>query len=166
MKHIKTKGRSLENKTRVTIEGHRYRVGNPHHPYYNLYMLEGFKAVYEAMGILTYKAQVLGEQVKSLYNQNVQGYVYIISNPAWEGWYKVGMAVDAYDRLVTYQTSSPFRDYKVEYCKYFEDRREAEKLTHSKLEDVEADHINEWFRTDINIIKNIIKNIEGEQHET
>ena len=165
MKHIKTEGRSLENKTRLTIKGHRYRVGNPQHPYYKLYKLKGFEAVYEAMGILTYKAHILGEKVKSLYNQNVQGHVYIISNPAWEGWFKVGMAVDAKDRCSSYQTSSPFRDYKVSYSKYFEDRREAERLAHSALKENKIKHANEWFKTDLKTIKNVIKNIKDVHHE-
>ena len=36
------------------------------------------------------------------YNKQKDGYVYIISNPAWEGWYKVGMAVDSQDRCGSY----------------------------------------------------------------
>jgi hypothetical protein len=39
-------------------------------------------------------------------------YVIVIS-PAYPGWCKVGMAVDAEDRLKQYQTSSPYRDYKL-----------------------------------------------------
>ena len=90
-----------------------------------------------------------------------EGYVYIVSNPAWEGWFKVGMALDAYDRCAGYQTSSPFRDYIVEYAKYFSDRKEAEKLTHSQLKTTNIKHSSEWFKTDLATIKNIIKNIEG-----
>ena len=52
-----------------------------------------------------------------------EGYVYIITNPCWKGWIKVGMAIDAEDRCKQYQTSSPFRDYKLCYKKYFDDRR-------------------------------------------
>ena len=99
------------------------------------------------------------------YAKSSAGYVYIISNPAWEGWYKVGMAIDAYDRLVTYQTSSPFRDYTVEYCKHFEDRRDAERSVHLELEAMKVKHRNEWFNTDLKTIQHVIKTIEGEQHE-
>ena len=31
------------------------------------------------------------------YNKTKEGYVYIITNPAWKGWVKIGMAVDAED---------------------------------------------------------------------
>jgi len=91
-----------------------------------------------------------------------EGYVYVVSNPAWEGWFKVGMALDAYDRCAGYQTSSPFRDYTVEYCKYFEDRREAEKTAHTQLKSKGVQNSSEWFKTDLTTIKTIIKDIEGE----
>lgn len=93
------------------------------------------------------------------YEKSIAGYVYVISNPSWEGWFKVGMAVDAYDRCSQYQTSSPFRDYEVEYCKHFEDRRKAEGVAHKLLKNVE--HKGEWFNTDLSVIKNAIKTIEG-----
>ena len=157
MKHIETKDRVLENKTRLTIGGKRYRVGNEHHPFNSLYKLKGFEAVYEAMGILTYKARILGEHVKSLYNQNVHGSVYIISNPAWEGWFKVGMALDASDRCAGYQTSSPFRDYIVRYSKYFEDRRESEQQIHAILTKAKLERRGEWFRGTLKEIKTVIQ---------
>ena len=94
-----------------------------------------------------------------------EGYVYVISNPAWEGWYKVGMALDASDRCSGYQTSSPFRDYTIRYSKYFEDRREAERLVHNILKKNHTEHMNEWFKTDLDTLKTTIKNIEGTQHE-
>ena len=99
------------------------------------------------------------------YEKSNVGHVYVISNPAWEGWYKVGMAVDASDRCSSYQTSSPFRDYMIEYIEYFDDRRKAEKTIHSKLRKNKIEHVNEWFKSDLNIIKNTIKNIKDVQHE-
>ena len=104
-------------------------------------------------------ARHLGHETLDNYNAVVEGYVYVISNPAWEGWFKVGMAVDAYDRCAQYQTSSPYRDYVVEYCKYFEDRRKAESSAHALLEGVEQR--GEWFRAELSVIKNKIKTIEG-----
>ena len=58
-------------------------------------------------------------------NKQVKGYVYAITNPAWPGWVKVGMAVDSNDRLNSYQTSSPFRDFFRERC---------------------SEHSGEWFK--------------------
>ena len=41
------------------------------------------------------------------YETSKEGQVYVIRNPAFPSWCKVGMAVDAQDRLKQYQTSSP-----------------------------------------------------------
>ncbi|MDB2596633.1 hypothetical protein N9Y23_09985 [Pseudomonadales bacterium] len=41
--------RTIENKTRMTIDGQRYRVGNPNHPHHELYLEEGIQAVYDMM---------------------------------------------------------------------------------------------------------------------
>jgi hypothetical protein len=79
------------------------------------------------------------------YKSNPEGQVYIITNPAWEGWVKVGMAVDAGDRLNNYQTSSPFRDYTLVYTYEVDDRRAAESAAHTRLAK-ECDNINEWFK--------------------
>jgi len=79
------------------------------------------------------------------YKSNPEGQVYIITNPAWEGWVKVGMAVDAKDRLNSYQTSCPFRDYMLYYSYKAKDRRKAESEAHSKL-DEKFERRKEWFR--------------------
>ena len=79
------------------------------------------------------------------YKDSAEGQVYIITNPAWEGWVKVGMAVDAMDRIKNYQTSSPFRDYTLLYSYEVNDRRAGEAAAHARLAK-ECDNINEWFR--------------------
>ena len=40
-----------------------------------------------------------------------QGYVYVIINKAWKGYYKIGQTINLTKRLGTYQTASPKRDY-------------------------------------------------------
>ena len=79
------------------------------------------------------------------YDTSPEGQVYIITNPAWDGWVKVGMAVDAMDRIKNYQTSSPFRDYTLLYSYEVNDRRAGESAAHARLAK-ECDNINEWFR--------------------
>ena len=96
---------------------------------------------------------------KALYNTKKAGYVYIIGNPAWEGWYKVGMAVDAEDRLNTYQTSSPFRDYKLLFYKQFSDRNIAERVAHKKLNKLGIERTCEWFKVDLQDAINVIEDI-------
>ena len=79
------------------------------------------------------------------FKDNPQGQVYVIANPAWKDWVKVGMAVDATDRAGNYQTSSPYRDYTLLYTYDVDDRRAAESAAHTRLAK-ECDNINEWFR--------------------
>ena len=92
------------------------------------------------------------------YEKSTEGYVYIISNPCWDGWIKVGMAVDVKDRCNQYQTSSPFRDYKLCYNKKFKDRKSAEQKAHSKLKKISKTYKGEWFNISIS---KAIKTIEA-----
>ena len=94
------------------------------------------------------------------YSTVAYGYVYIISNPAWEGWFKVGRAIDAYDRCSGYQTSSPLRDYAVEYCKYFDNRKNAEEKVHEQLANNKIEKRGEWFKASLKDIKSIVQNTE------
>ena len=96
------------------------------------------------------------------YNKQKDGYVYVISNPAWKGWYKVGMAVDSQDRCGSYQTSSPHRDYRLEYSKYFLNRKVAEEIAHDVISEISLDRNGEWFKVSVNKIRKIIKGIDYE----
>lgn len=75
-----------------------------------------------------------------------EGFVYAITNPSWPDYVKVGSAIDVYDRLNSYQTSSPKRDYKLETYVFVEDRIEFEKYIHSKYK---CD--GEWVK-DLNVL--------------
>ena len=96
------------------------------------------------------------------YNKQKDGYVYVISNPAWKGWYKVGMAVDSQDRCGSYHTSSPHRDYRLEYSKYFLNRKVAEEIAHDVISEISLDRNGEWFKVSVNKIRKIIKGIDYE----
>ena len=85
------------------------------------------------------------KQTKDVYDQVKEGSVYVMGNPVWPEWVKVGMAVDAEDRLKNYQTSSPFRDYVLYYSYKTDDRRKAESTAHSRLEQL-FERNNEWFK--------------------
>ena len=79
------------------------------------------------------------------YNTTTSGHVYAMANAAWPEWIKIGKAVDAEDRLSSYQTSSPLRDYTLIHYAYSDDRNVAERQAHvlaSKL----GDKRNEWFK--------------------
>lgn len=78
------------------------------------------------------------------YNSTSKGDVYIISNPSFQGWVKVGRALQAENRLGDYQTSSPFRNYELHYFVTVQDRMAIERKAHKALEKQFA-RTNEWF---------------------
>lgn len=158
---IKTVNRVLENKTRMTIEGHRYRVGNVKHPFYKIYKEKGFNYVYQAMGIVEDKAAAIRKEVLSLYDKNKEGDVYAITNPAWKGWIKIGMAVDAEDRLKSYQTSSPLRDFVLLHKKFFDNRRRAEAEAHISADKIAKERRGEWFKIDVRDAIHLINSIDN-----
>lgn len=74
------------------------------------------------------------------------GILYLISNEAWPGYVKVGITKNLHSRLSAYQTSDPFRRFKVEHYRIVEDARLEEKNI------LEIHKINiangEWIKTE------------------
>jgi len=85
--------------------------------------------------------------------RNKEGYLYIISNNNFPGYYKVGVTSDIKSRLRTYQTASPLRNYKIEYYINHSDCYEAEKQISKKLRYFATEIKNEWFKCDLEIVK-------------
>jgi len=85
--------------------------------------------------------------------KDLSGYVYIISNNAFKGYYKIGITKDIKKRLRTYQTSSPHRNYKVEHYIFHEDCKAAEKQIHEAMHYFALSKRNEWFEIDLSIAK-------------
>lgn len=107
---------------------------------------------------LKQKAREVKVNTLKAYNKIKEGYVYVISNPAWQEWVKIGMAVDADDRCSGYQTSSPFRDYQVEARVYYDDRREAEHKAHQLAEQV-GERRGEWFKLEKHVAVTLIQSL-------
>ena len=152
--------RFLENKTRMTIQGKRYRVGNPNHPFHHIYKLEGHEGVYKAMG-LKYTdelAKAIKRSTVAMFDEVQEGDVYVIRNMAWPDWYKVGKAVNAKSRLNDYQTSSPHRDFVLCHVEWFDNRDKAEKAIHKLLEQHKSCHERkgEWFKTYVPVIQEVM----------
>ncbi|MDD9823335.1 MAG: DNA methyltransferase [Gammaproteobacteria bacterium] len=66
-------------------------------------------------------------------------YVYVISNPAYPGMYKVGVAANAEARLNQFQTGDPKRRYQLEYKKMTPEYKTLEPYIHRQFD---GDH--EW----------------------
>lgn len=97
-------------------------------------------------------------------SKKVSGEIYIITNDAFKGWVKVGMSINANDRLNSYQTGDPNRSYKL-YSSYFtEDRHDTEKQIHTILEDC-FKRQNEWFEADAQEVEWILNQYFGVMYE-
>lgn len=160
----------LRNKSRLTIQGKRVMPVNAIHPYHKIYKTKGLVSTYEAMGILTSQTnnnslEFIKKESIAMFDKISYGEVYIITNPAWKGWIKIGMAVESKDRLKAYQTSSPLRDYKLRYSKAFLNRRDAETKAHALCSEHAEQVENEWFKMTIKKAIQLIKNINEEQYE-
>jgi len=82
-----------------------------------------------------------------------EGYLYIISNPAHQGWLKIGVTEDIKSRLSTYQTGDPKRSYNVEYYVFHPDCYTAEKNIKEMMKYFAKRQRNEWFECDLGIAK-------------
>lgn len=81
------------------------------------------------------------------------GYVYAIGNSAWGDYIKIGSSIDVNDRLNSYQTSSPMRDYfLIDY--YFVDDRLKEE---SNLLATFEERYNEWCKIPVETLKSFFK---------
>ena len=72
------------------------------------------------------------------------------------------MAVDADDRLMSYQTSSPHRDYVIIHKVKVDNRREAEKKAHREAEKISERFNSEWFYLDKQKAISILNEIKEE----
>ena len=137
------------NPTRMYVNG---KYISRKHP---LYKPGNYKTFSDAAFDGTYKLESIKE-----------GYVYAITNPAWPEWVKIGMAIDAEDRCNGYQTSSPFRDYKVEHVVVTNNRRAAEAEAHKLATKIAKEVRGEWFKLDIEQAKTILNNITIDLEKT
>ena len=85
-------------------------------------------------------------------NNRPSKWIYVVSNPKWEGQYKVGVAEDWRKRLNSYQTSDPERAYEMEYKVQTKNFLEIEREVHKKFG---ATH--EWVQADLQEIKDFIE---------
>lgn len=132
---------SLSNTERMYVNGKYIPKAHP------LYRAGHYKSFEDAAfsGLVNYK-------------RDPRGHVYIITNEAWRGWVKVGKAVDANDRLNSYQTSSPMRDYELYAAFNVRDRAQAEKLAHVTL-DKRFERRNEWFKCDPDVAATLLEEV-------
>lgn len=98
-----------------------------------------------------------------------EGYVYVMINPAFPGWVKVGSAVSMSDRENSYQTGDPHRQYTMVGGVYTEDRLTLERACHKHCSSSATATKGEWFKLNevhaLNIIKLENKLQEGSEND-
>jgi hypothetical protein len=67
-------------------------------------------------------------RVKGQHSEILDGFLYLVINPAWNGWVKIGRTTDYEKRLQAYQTSSPHNDYQMVEIHYTENTIKAENI--------------------------------------
>jgi hypothetical protein len=102
---------------------------------------------------------------KSFKKTDKIGYLYIIINPAYPDWVKVGTTLNLENRLHTYQTGSPFRDYKILYSLYHPEYLQAEKRIKETMRYFAKSIRNEWYEVDIHIAKTRLEEQLDEYNE-
>jgi len=80
--------------------------------------------------------------------RSVAGEIYLIINPAWPEWVKVGKAAIATDRLGGYQTSSPMRDYALLTSISVDNMHEEERRFLQLFSKEGHERKGEWFKMD------------------
>ena len=90
--------------------------------------------------------------VRSEYRTEEKKWVYIVSNKAYPGEYKVGIATNPKARLSSYQTSDPNMGYKMEYKVQTTDWLEIEKSVHEHFPNK-----REWVKAELKEIKKYVE---------
>lgn len=74
-----------------------------------------------------------------------EGFVYLVVNPGFPGWVKVGKTADPVRRLSRYQTGDPKRAFEFARLQHSEDISKAEWLAHQRLKALGYLKSGEWF---------------------
>ena len=77
------------------------------------------------------------------------GYLYIIKCESWPTWVKIGTTMNLKKRLHVYQTSSPFRDYKIVYSIHHSNYVEAEKRVREIFKPFASRINHEWYEINL-----------------
>ena len=92
----------------------------------------------------------------------IPGYIYILTNPAWPDWVKIGRNAKCSrggleGRIRSYNTSSPLRDYACEYFIEVKDTGLVERYFKDRYED----SCSEWYNISVEDAKNVINQCLG-----
>ena len=87
------------------------------------------------------------------------GFIYGITHPSYPGFVKVGKARNVRKRLNQYQTSDPFRRFKLEFTIFSRDYHAAEYRAHQRLRGFRVQN-TEWFQVSPADAWNLLVNLK------
>ena len=87
-------------------------------------------------------------------------FVYVISNPAFDGWLKVGKTKCPHTRLKTLQTAAP-TEFNIEMLTEFD----CDKPIHNRLMVMGYENSREWFKIDLDAVESVIADVITEWTE-
>jgi len=94
------------------------------------------------------------------------GWLYVVTNPMWPDWAKIGVTRDLSKRLSSYNTGAPTSEvfYEVRYSKHHSNARQIEYDIHSNLVDspLRGDS-SEWYRISVDEAIEIIENATSDE---
>ena len=86
---------------------------------------------------------------------NKNYFIYILSNPAFPGWLKIGRTCNIKRRLDGYNVCSPYRDFKIDFYCYAKNIIKQERYFKKNFESN-----GEWIRCELDTAVKVIKLIE------
>ena len=89
------------------------------------------------------------------------GYLYIIENDAFPGWVKIGTTGNLKKRLQTYQTGTPFRNYRIVYSLEHPEYKLAERRLRETMEPFAKSIKNEWYEINEEMAKSRLDEVKG-----
>lgn len=99
----------------------------------------------------------------------MEGYVYILTNPAMPGLVKVGLTENIKARLASLYTSGVPAPFNVEFTAHVKDMESVESMIHSSLSQFRYNKSREFFSTSasyaIEVAKLIVEDIRNQERD-
>ena len=77
---------------------------------------------------------------------SAEGFLYCMTNSYYKGWVKVGRTYNTKNRLSAFNTSTPHKNFELEYKRKFKDYILSEFLLLQKLDSICEKKKGEWFK--------------------
>ena len=95
----------------------------------------------------------------------LKGEIYIITNPAWKDWIKVGKSYDASKRLANFQHTCPLKDFKIVDKITVKNYTKAERKVLELISFFAEESAGEWKKINVDVALDILHKYK-EKYET